>query len=792
MTTEVTATTVVEEFEPVGEGLTVFESAEPVLGRAKWLDGPDDVIAFVESGEDVSDVIVIARGGTTTFLSMALNAGVRGILTLQGAPESHLGILSREYGIPCIMSVAFQRGMRTSRGEVVPADGALLSMDVSSRPVGTVFMESGAPVDDSPVEPDVPALSAEQQAQIQEMLTNFRGEIPHGAEGDAQMQQSLSSNVLDLSDPEYDRELTATETTDILRYLAWCVWDALAARATEGESGLIPRQEYEALGFMDSWFHHPLWLQRIRDRVGDAGLVEIGARARTEIGTKINLLHMWAAGTALSEGRAAALELNLHEFEYRADDIPAAMTATRLLYQGIWGSGPMFASMREYRAPVLDRAWIDRFQEDRIVFDSDAARSTFQRFNGALELLGFLIHFDNRLGLGDSGPYPTDDGGFVIVRDLFINEPAYEWSSTTDGLPYAVTIAMFFDGGMDLRTKVQDLSTMFTEPANYLPYVTGVSVYAREKFDTPMSELRTLTLDDMDQMRTRGEVSSSALYKRIAAMSHDEKVRAGAVVYASGFLLPFVRAAGMYDELVAEHGFMALHPVPLASYETIIDGVAGEMIPRFFLTGSWANDVPETGSATTAARDGEFAVLHALGVRGFATPAQLTASTGLSNETVEAVLSAAVEAGWAELLTGRLAGARLTPVGRSRRLLLLHQGTGAVEQSALSGAYDAFLAPNRAFKALTTRWQTDKDLDAVLAGLDGIHSDVTQILGDAAAVSPRFGIYQSRLDDAVRRFRGGDEDALSKPMAESYHDIWMELHEDLLVSLGLERGSDDE
>lgn len=121
-------------FEKIGAGLNVYESSSPVEGCAKWLDSPDDVIAFVESGEDVSDVIVIARGGTTTFLSMALNAGVRGVITLQGAPESHLGILSREYGIPCLMSVAFEKGVRTSRGEIIPADGVKLRMDVSSRP----------------------------------------------------------------------------------------------------------------------------------------------------------------------------------------------------------------------------------------------------------------------------------------------------------------------------------------------------------------------------------------------------------------------------------------------------------------------------------------------------------------------------------------------------------------------------------------------------------------------------------------------------------------------------------
>ncbi|WP_232681743.1 hypothetical protein [Nocardioides sp. R-C-SC26] len=42
------------------------------------------------------------------------------------------------------------------------------------------------------------------------------------------------------------------------------------------------------------------------------------------------------------------------------------------------------------------------------------------------------------------------------------------------------------------------------------------------------------------------------------------------------------------------------------------------------------------------------------------------------------------------------------------------------------------------------------------------------------------------------RLRSGDNGAFARPMYNSYHDIWMELHEDLIVSLGRTRGSHDE
>lgn len=781
----------VSTYEKVGEGLNVYESDEVIEGRVKWLETPDEVISFVEAGDDISDVIVVARGGTTTFLAMALNAGVRGIVTLQGAPESHLGILSREYGIPCIMSVEFTKGIRTSRGETIPADGVRLSMDVSSRPGGIVSVEPGAPVDDSPPAEDTgPAMSPEQMEQIQILLANYQGEVPAGVEGDAIMQSRLTTNVLDLDDPKDGRDLTRGEANDFLRYLAWNEWDALAARATEGESGLIPRQEYEAMGIMDSWFNHPVWLKAIQDRIGAEGVSEMTSRARNEIGTKINLLHLWACAAASSFGRGIALELGLHDFDYRGDIVTEALTTARRMYKGLWGSGPLFASMREYKVPVLDPSWIERFESDRISLANDQERSRFQRFNGATELLGFLVHFDNRLGLGDSGPYPTADGGFVMVRDLFINEPVYEWSSATQGLPYAVTIAMFFDGDGKIAPRVQDLSTMFSEPANYLPFVKGVAVYTREEFDTPMDQIRTLTLEEMDALRAEVETSSETLYKKIAKMSEREKIMAGSVVYSSGFFLPFARAAGMFDELVAEHGLMSISPATLACYDTVISGVASELMPRLFLTGSWANEVPENGSDSIKVEENEFEVLHAVRVRGFATPEQIAVSTGLSEDVINERLTAAAEAGFVKQMKGRIAGARLTPVGRGRLILMTSTRTSDEQCATIEEIYDAFLRPNQEFKTLTTKWQTDKDPEATGKELDAIHETVVGILARADGIT-RLDLYRSRFGEARDRFVGGDHSALAQPMAESYHDVWMELHEDLLASLGRERSDQD-
>ena len=123
----------------VGSGQNVFET-EPVEGRLRWLETPQDVIEFVGSGE-VAESIVLSRGGTTTFMAPALSSGAKGLITLQGGPESHLGIVSREFGIPCVMSVQFSEGVQLPTGETVPADGSIVRLHTASTPTAEVLVK---------------------------------------------------------------------------------------------------------------------------------------------------------------------------------------------------------------------------------------------------------------------------------------------------------------------------------------------------------------------------------------------------------------------------------------------------------------------------------------------------------------------------------------------------------------------------------------------------------------------------------------------------------------------------
>jgi len=65
---------------------------------------PDDVIALMD--EDPSEpVIAMVADAGATFLAPIFE-DLAAVVCLSGTPLSHIGIVSREYEVPCIMSTS--------------------------------------------------------------------------------------------------------------------------------------------------------------------------------------------------------------------------------------------------------------------------------------------------------------------------------------------------------------------------------------------------------------------------------------------------------------------------------------------------------------------------------------------------------------------------------------------------------------------------------------------------------------------------------------------------------------
>lgn len=756
-------------YTEVGAGISVFEDAASVEGPVVFLDTPKAVIDFVSHGA-VADTIVLARGGTTTFLTPALTSGVKGVVTLQGHPESHLGILAREYGIPCVMGVTFSSGVRSDRGEVIPADGVRVRLDITTKE-GRVLAEPGAPVDDTPaVEPtDADAEAAAMAEQIQVLLNAFEGTIPHGSEGDQQLRAGFTTDVLQLTDENTRRELTVQEANELQRYMAWNIWDFLALRATEGESGLIPRQEYECFGCVQQWQRYPAFYRLILDEAGVDGLIDIGRLARREPANKVNLLHVWCSGFTPMFGRAILGELGVASTDDRAQDTRLLLQFMRRLYKGLWDEGPMFTSMRGYRAPMLEQAWIDRFTADQVTVADPTRRRLFNSFNASTEMLGFLLHFDNRSGLNDTGPYDLGDGRFMIVRDHFLHDPMYHWHDVADELPHCITQAMVFTPDEPLDLALMDGGTLFTKPGNYLKHLTSASVYVRETWDTPASGIRRIDEAEMQAILDRCKPATDKLYRRIASMSARDKISCGAQVYYGEFIAAVARAAGVWERMLEEHDFWELDEVASQAYYPLVrDGIGVQLVGKLFITGTGFPALPD-GAFSEVALD----ELHPIALRGsVAAPdadAEALAAAGLAIRT---------PAGW-----------MLTEAGAARHAALLEAERAALDLEAIGAVYDRFLAANGPFKALNARWQSvGEDARWALTGeLAELVARVEPALRRTVEVLPRFAGYGPRLRAALEKVEAGDFDHVTSVRVDSLHTVWMELHEDYLLTLGRSR-----
>jgi hypothetical protein len=133
----------------VAEGFNAFETRQAPTGVVKYLETPNDVLALIQSGT-LKDYILLVRGGTTTFLAPVLSIGATGILTMSGAPESHLGIVSREFQTPCVMTInltdsdsRYQAGNTDDahfEAIVQQLDGKLVRLDCEDDSIGRVYL----------------------------------------------------------------------------------------------------------------------------------------------------------------------------------------------------------------------------------------------------------------------------------------------------------------------------------------------------------------------------------------------------------------------------------------------------------------------------------------------------------------------------------------------------------------------------------------------------------------------------------------------------------------------------
>jgi hypothetical protein len=204
----------------------------------------------------------------------------------------------------------------------------------------------------------------------------------------------------------------------------------------------------------------------------------------------------------------------------------------------------------------------------------------------------------------------------------------------------------------------------------------------------------------------------------------------------------------------------------------------------------------------------ELLTLHAVRLKGLADEAEVASRFDLDRPETDELLLDYEAYGWVTRSDfAGTTGWSMTAAGRQedeRRLADELHATRALE--AVHDAYRDFLPYNARLLKACTDWQLRPTRTDPLAAND--HSDIRwdqhvlaelATLGDELAALgavlgtrlERFQGYDRRFHTALTRALNGEPAWVTRPRADSCHTVWMELHEDLLATLGVERGSED-
>ena len=103
----------------IGEGTKVFDAAA-VRGHFQAIESPDDVLTLMDTGAE--GVVALVRDAGATFLAPIYHE-LTAVICTSGTPRSHIGIVSREFQVPCVMACGFENGE--------PSNGVQVEVDCS-------------------------------------------------------------------------------------------------------------------------------------------------------------------------------------------------------------------------------------------------------------------------------------------------------------------------------------------------------------------------------------------------------------------------------------------------------------------------------------------------------------------------------------------------------------------------------------------------------------------------------------------------------------------------------------
>lgn len=181
--------------------------------------------------------------------------------------------------------------------------------------------------------------------------------------------------------------------------------------------------------------------------------------------------------------------------------------------------------------------------------------------------------------------------------------------------------------------------------------------------------------------------------------------------------------------------------------------------------------------------DADWEIVHELRLRGFIEDPD--------SDRVAGVLAS----GFATLRTTKLV---ITPEGRAAHAVWARCEPGSEAEERVRRAFDRFLTLNTELLQLCSDWQVkrggvandhaDASYDwSVIDRLIALDERAAAVARHSGTAVGRLAPYRARLRTARSRVENGEHEWFTSPRLDSYHSVWMQWHEDLLLALGIER-----
>lgn len=197
--------------------------------------------------------------------------------------------------------------------------------------------------------------------------------------------------------------------------------------------------------------------------------------------------------------------------------------------------------------------------------------------------------------------------------------------------------------------------------------------------------------------------------------------------------------------------------------------------------------------------DPKFLTHHALRIKGFSKSDTLSEIVALDVDVVEKHLQDLQAEEMAMFREARSLW-QLTPAGRAAHPEVLAKDIAGLDLDSLKPHYHNFLEINDTFKHLCGDWQlrdgapndhSDAKYDKeIIQRLTKLHGNAEPIVSTMATIVPRLSPYVPRLDSTCKLVMGGANNMFTGVMCGSFHDVWMELHEDLILTQGIDRAAE--